>query len=179
MRISDIAGSRTEIGKIDLLHHIDGSICHLLAPKKLTKRFACSPQLHFTRINTVLGKNIQYFGFRSTAGYIFNRTRIQIFPDSLPISFGKTFTQMYFANHGRQHMRSLQVKIIIRAIQVGRHYCDIVSSVLQVITLTHLDPGYLSYRVGFIRIFEWRSEQAILRHRLRSLTGIDAGASQE
>ena len=76
-------------------------------------------------------------------------------------------------------MRSFQVKIIIRAIQVGRHYCDIVSSVLQVITLTHLDPGYLSYRIRFIRIFERRSEQAILRHRLRSISRINTSTSQK
>ena len=43
MCIPDIAGSRTDIGKIDLFHHIDGSVCHLFAPKELTERFACAP----------------------------------------------------------------------------------------------------------------------------------------
>ena len=86
---------------------------------------------------------------------------------------------MYFTDHGWQHMRSLQVEIIIRPIQIGRHHGNIVSPVLQVITLAHLDPGNLGNRIRFIRIFERRSKQAILRHRLRSVSRINASTPQE
>ena len=91
----------------------------------------------------------------------------------------QAFRQMDLTDHGRQHMRGLQIEIIIRPVEVGRHHGDIVRTVLQVVTLAHLDTRYLGDRVRLVGIFQGRCQQAILRHRLRSLTGIDAGASQE
>ena len=51
---------------------------------------------------------------------------------------------MDLTDHGWQHMRGLQIEIIIRPVEVGRHHGDIVRTVLQVVTLAHLDTRYLA-----------------------------------
>ena len=71
------------------------------------------------------------------------------------------------------------MEVVVRSVQVRRHDSDVVRSVLQVEALAHLQSRNLRDGVRFVRIFQRRSEQAVLRHRLRSLPRVDACASQE
>ena len=47
-----------------------------------------------------------------------------------PVALMQALGQMNLANHGRQHMAVFQVEVVIGAIQVGGHHCDIIGAVL-------------------------------------------------
>ena len=76
-------------------------------------------------------------------------------------------------------MATLEIKIIVRTVKVGRHYRYVVCAVLQVEAFAHFQSGYFSYGIRFIGIFQRRSEQCILFHRLLGITRINTGATQE
>src|SRR5690606_9825214 len=82
-------------------------------------------------------------------------------------------------HHRRQHMRCLQVKIVIWTVQIRRHQADEVLTELLADGLTGLDTGYLSYRIPLIRGFQWPGEQVFLLERLRCQFGIDARAAEK
>ena len=54
-------------------------------------------------------------------------------------------------------MASLQMEIIVRTIEVSRHYSNIVGSILQIKTFTHFQTGNLGNRIRLVRIFQRRS----------------------
>ena len=76
-------------------------------------------------------------------------------------------------------MAILQMEIIVRTIQISRHYGDIIGSILKVKALAHLQTGNLGNGIRLVGILQRRSQQYILSHRLRSISGIDAGAAQK
>ena len=88
-------------------------------------------------------------------------------------------SQMYLANHGREHMAAFQIEVVIRTIEVGRHYGDVIRAILQVETLAHFQSGNLGNGVRFVGIFQRRGEEHFFFHGLFGITRIDAGASQE
>ena len=89
------------------------------------------------------------------------------------------FRQIHLAHHGRHHMAVFQVEIIVGAIEVRRHHGDEVGTVLQVVTLAHLQAGNLGDGIGLVGIFQRTGEQGVLRHRLRRFLRVDTGTSQE
>ena len=76
-------------------------------------------------------------------------------------------------------MAVLQMEVVVRAVQVGRHYGDVVGPVLEVVALAHLQAGDLRYRIFLVGVFKRRCEQAVLPHRLRGVLRVDAGRAQE
>ena len=108
-----------------------------------------------------------------------HRAQVDVFPHGLPVALIEAFGQVNLAYHGRQHMRVLQVKIIVRAIEVGGHHGDVVGAVLYVETFTHFQSRNLGDGVGLVGVFQGRCEQTILGHRLGCLARIDARGTEE
>ena len=106
-------------------------------------------------------------------------TQADVLAHSLPVPFVQALGQMDLTDHGRQHMAVLQMEIVVRPVKVCRHHGDVVRPVLQVETLTHLQPRYLGDGIRLIGIFQRRREQHLFFHRLRSLTRINARAAQK
>ena len=76
-------------------------------------------------------------------------------------------------------MTVLKMEIVVRPVQVGRHYCYVVCAVLDIETLAHLQSGNLGDGVRFVGVFQRRCEQAVFFHRLRSFARIDACTAEE
>ena len=84
---------------------------------------------------------------------------------------------MEFADHGRQHMASLKIIIVMRPIKIGGHTADEIISILPLKKFTHFQPGNFGNGIGFIGSFQRPGKQRILRNRLGSQLGINTGAS--
>ena len=76
-------------------------------------------------------------------------------------------------------MAAFQIEIIIRTVKIGWHHCNVVCSILQIKALTHFQSGNFRQCIRFVCIFQLRSKQAIFLHWLRSITRINASATQE
>ena len=88
--------------------------------------------------------------------------------------FGITGTNMETANKSGKHMAMRRVIIIVRSIQIGRHHTNEVCSILSIEIFTILQSRDFGQSISLIGRLQCRSEQAILRHGLRSQTGINA-----
>ena len=108
-----------------------------------------------------------------------NRTQAEVFADSIPIPFVQALCQVNLTNHGREHVRVLEVEVVVRTIEIGRHHSDVVGAVLEIERLTHLQTCNLGNGVWLVGVFERRSQQTILWHRLWGFTWIDAGGTEE
>ena len=71
------------------------------------------------------------------------------------------------------------MEIVIGTVEVGGHYGYVVGTVLEIVTLTHLQAGYLGYSVLLVGVFQGASEQEILFHRLRGILRINASRTQK
>ncbi|PNG34763.1 hypothetical protein A1395_12910 [Pseudomonas protegens] len=69
--------------------------------------------------------------------------------------------------------------IIIRTIQISRHYTSIVSTILTVITFTQLDSSNLRNRIGLICWLQLPLQQITFSHWLRSCYRINARGPQK
>ena len=81
---------------------------------------------------------------------------------------------MEAAQQGRDHMAVLRVIVIMGAIQIGRHYAAVITTMLTVIAFTQLDPGDLGNRIGLIGGLQGTGEQGLFAHRLLSMLGVNA-----
>ena len=96
-----------------------------------------------------------------------------------PIALVNKFRQVYLAHHGRHNVTVFQMEVVVWSVEVGRHHGDIVCAVLQIVRLAHLQSGYLGYGIFLVGIFQWRCEQTVLLHRLRSILGVYTRRAQE
>src|SRR5262249_31086008 len=71
------------------------------------------------------------------------------------------------------------MKIVARAVKVGRHRRYEVAAMLAAVGLTKLDAGDLGNRIGFVGRFQGAREQCLLGNRLGSFTRIDARRAEE
>ena len=76
-------------------------------------------------------------------------------------------------------MAILEVEVIVGAVEVRRHDCDVVRAVLEVEALTHLEPCDLSDSIGLVGVLQRSREEGFFAERLLGLSGIDAGAAEE
>ena len=79
----------------------------------------------------------------------------------------------------RQQVAGLQVEVVARAVEVGRHQGDAFRPVLAGEAAAQLDAGDLGDGVGAVGLLERAGEEVLLLERLRRQPGIDAGAAQE
>ena len=71
------------------------------------------------------------------------------------------------------------MKIVIRTIEVGRHYGNIVGTVLEIVRLAHLETSNLGNGVFLVGVFQFTSEEAVLLHGLKRILRIDTGRAKE
>ena len=162
-----------------MFHYVDTGIRHFLTPQKFAKRFTGSPQHDRWSGDTVFMQNRQYFTLACSSIYALYRSKTQVFTYGSPTRLIQTFSQMNFTNHSRQNMAVFKMEVVIRSIQIGRHHCDIICSILKIKTFTHFQSGYLGYGVWLISIFQRRSQQRIFFHGLFCIAGINTGTTQE
>src|SRR5438477_4007363 len=86
---------------------------------------------------------------------------------------------MELPDESRQHMRGLQVVIIIGPIQIGRHGANKIAAKLSPVSLAKLDPGNFGDGIPFIRWLKGAGEEVFLFERLRGEFGINAGTAQK
>jgi hypothetical protein len=76
-------------------------------------------------------------------------------------------------------MGSVEVVVVARAIQVGRHHGQKLGAVLAVERPAHFDTGDLGHGVGTIGGFERAGEEVFLLHRLRAVARVDARGTEK
>src|SRR3989344_7316084 len=76
-------------------------------------------------------------------------------------------------------MRSFQIEIIVRSIQVCRHDRDEIGAVLAVVALAHNNAGDFCDCVGTISLFKRTREKFVLMYRLGGKFRIDARTSKK
>lgn len=81
---------------------------------------------------------------------------------------------MRLADQGRQNVAGLQVVVVARAIEIGRHDRQISRSVLPVVGPAHLDARDLGHCVGAVRGLQGSAQQIGFADGLRTFAGIDA-----
>ena len=158
---------------------MDTGVCHFLAPQELPHRCACSPEGYRFRRDTEFGQLFQNHLFRTASVHPFHRSQVDILSDSLPVAFIQASGQIDLAHHGRQYVTVLQMEVVIRSVQIGRHDGDIIGAVLQVETFTHFQSRNLCDGIRFVGIFQRGGEESLFLHRLGSFPRIDAGAAQK
>lgn len=88
------------------------------------------------------------------------------------VSLGK------LADHRREHMTRLQIKVVPGPVEIGRHRADKVGAILLVVVPAELDGSNLGDRLGLVGRLERTGQQIVLAHRLRCKLGIDTDGSQ-
>src|SRR5262250_3474532 len=71
------------------------------------------------------------------------------------------------------------MKIVARAVKIGRHRRDEIASVLAPVGLTKLDPGDFGDRVGLIGRLEAPCQQCVFGNGLGSFAWINARRTEE
>ena len=165
--------------EVNIQEHVHAGVRHLLAPQELTHRFTCSPKRDSLGSDAILGERSQDLLIRTAAVNALYRTQVDVLAHSVPVAFVQALCQIHLAYHCRQHMTVLQMEVVVRAIEVGRHHCDVVATILQREALTHLQSRNLSDGVRLVGVFQLRSEQRLLLHRLRCHARIDACTAEE
>ena len=85
---------------------------------------------------------------------------------------------MKLADQGWEDVGADQVKIIVRAVEVGGHPRNEVTAILGPVRLAEFDPGDLGNGIGFIGRLQVIAEEIFFPHWLRALPGIKAGGAQ-
>ena len=173
--------------EIHVQQDVNGGIGHLFAPQKFAHRTACAPKRYGVWFDAIMKEHAEDILLRALPIHTHHAVtlakrygaEIDVLAHSLPIAFAQTFGQMNLADHGGQHVGVLEVEIIVRPIEVGGHHGDVVGAVLDVETFTHFQPRNLGDGIGLVGVFQGRREQAILGHRLGSLSRIDARGAEE
>ena len=99
--------------------------------------------------------------------------------NAVEIALGGQPGQMIFPDQGRNHMAVLQMIGVAGSIEVGGHDRRVMRTILVVIGLAHLDPGYLGDGVGFIGRLQDPGEQILFPHGLGGEFWIDTGTAEK
>src|SRR4029079_2544409 len=83
------------------------------------------------------------------------------------------------AQQSRGDMTVFAMKIVARAIDIGRHGGNKIAAVLSAVGLAKLNARDLGHRVPFVSRLKRPGEKRLLGDRLRRLTGINAGRPQK
>ena len=81
-------------------------------------------------------------------------TLVHIYLDAVPVAFVNQLSQVDFTHHGWHYVTVLQMEVIVRSVKVGRHHCDIVGTVLQVVRFAHLQSSYLGDGILLVSILQ-------------------------
>src|SRR3954465_1448565 len=89
------------------------------------------------------------------------------------------FRLVKLAEQGRENVRSLQIIVVVWAIEVRRHGADEIAPILPPISLAHFNPGDFRDGIPFVSRFKRAGEQVFFFERLRGEFWINAGTAQE
>ena len=166
-------------------------ISHILAPEELTERCSGSPEHHLVVVDAIELQRLQNALMCIATIHItladdfaklisrVDRALVHIYLDAVPVAIMDELGKINLAHHCRHYVAVLQMEVIVRTIEVGWHHCDIIGTILKVVALAHLQSGNLSDGIFLVGIFQRRSKEHILAHRLRCILWIDAGRAQE
>ena len=148
--------------EIHVQQDMDGRVGHLFTPQKLAHGTSCTPECYGVWFDSIMKQHTEDICLAALSVDTYHmvtlaerhRAQVDVLPHSLPVALIEAFGQVNLANHGRQHMRVLQVEIIVRTIEVGGHYGDVVGAVLYIETFTHFQSCYLGDGVGLVGIFQ-------------------------
>ena len=96
-----------------------------------------------------------------------------------PVPEAEALGEVDLAYHGGQDVAVLEVEVIVRPVEIGRHDGDVVGAVLQVEAFAELEPRDLSDGVGLIGVLQRAREELVLGDGLLGLARIDAAAAEE
>ena len=102
------------------------------------------------------------------------RAFVHVVLDSLPVAVVNELCEINLSHHCRHYVRVLEVEVVVRTIEIGRHHCDIVGAILQIIAFAHLQSRDFRDGVFLVGVFQGRCEQCVFLHWLRSILWIDA-----
>ena len=156
-----------------------GGIGHVFAPEEFPERGAGSPEGHLIVLNAVLGQHLQDFFLGALSADAFHRALVHVRADGFPVAVVNKLGQIDFTHLGWHHMAVLQVEVVVRPVQVGRHHSYIVGAILQVVALAHLQSRYLGNGIFLVGVLQLAREQAVLLHGLRCVLRVDASGAQE
>ncbi len=100
-------------------------------------------------------------------------------PQSVTLGCALFLGEMKFVDQRGQDVRGLEIEVVLRPVEIGRHGRDEVRAVLLGVGLAELDAADFRQGVGLVGRLEAAGQQAVLVHRLRRELGIDAGAAEE
>src|SRR5262249_26083558 len=83
------------------------------------------------------------------------------------------------AQERRRNVAGLGMKIVARAVKIGRHRRDEIASVLAPVRLTKFYAGDFGHRVSLVGRLQAARQQRLLGNRLGSLARIDARRAEE
>ena len=83
-----------------------------------------------------------------------DRTQTEVFANGIPVVFVQALGKINLTYHSRQHMTVLKMEVVVRTIQVGRHHCYVVGTILQIERFAHLQSGNLCDSIRFVGVFE-------------------------
>ena len=180
-----------DVLEIHVQEDVHRGVGHILAPEEFPQWSTGSPE-----DDTVVGDSVECEHFkdgglvRISVNDIADglsilldvrsyRPDAQILANCSPIAVIDEFGKIDLAHHRRHHVGVLQVEIVVRTVEVGRHHGNVVRAVLEIVALAHLQACDLCDGVFLIGVFQWRCEEAVLFHRLGCVLRIDAGGTQE
>ncbi len=87
--------------------------------------------------------------------------------------------RMHPRYHSRDNMSSLNIEVISRTIDIGRHTRDKILTKLPRNVFTESHPSNLCYCISLIRRFEFACHEILFLHRLWTFARIDTTTSKE
>ena len=83
------------------------------------------------------------------------------------------------ADQRRKHVAVGRMVVVVRTVEIRRHYADIIRAVLTVQVFAVFQSGNLRQSVGFIGLFQLGCQQTLFFHGLGGHTRVNARRTQE
>jgi hypothetical protein len=100
-------------------------------------------------------------------------------PQSVTLGLRLFLGEMKFMDQRGQDMGGLEIKIILRSVEIGRHGGNEVRAILLGVGLAELDAADFGQGIGLVGRLQAAGQQRVLLHRLGRKFGVDAGAAEK
>jgi len=180
-----------DVGEVDVEEDVDGCVGHVLAPEKLAQGASAAPEGDAVVLDAVEAECVEDALLRAGAVDVavsdalaqpvvgVDGALVHVGADGVPVAVVDELGQVDLSHHGGHDVAVLEVEVVVRSVEVGRHDGDEVGAVLQVVALAHLQSCDLGDGVFLVGVFERTGEEGVLAHGLGRLLGIDAGGAEE
>ena len=168
-----------DVAEVHVQQHVHRGVGHVLAPQELAERLARAPESHLVILDAVLGEHLQNLFLGCVAVNAFDWSLVHVDLDASPVAIVDELGEVDLAHHGGHHVAILEVEIVVRPVEIGRHHGNVVGAVLQVVAFAHFEARNLRDGVFLVSVFQFAREQSILFHGLRGVLRVNAGGPQE